>query len=392
VKWSKPTKLNPNCQSMYMKIAMAKNGSESVVFLLTSTATPYLRDALDLMFYPSQLNYRFRYDKKWLSKNFKLADGGISKSVIQELVGKKAILVHILTEKEDQQYKILEFLPLREATIHEVKILGGFLWLGFTLGDWIVYHQESTDSKVNEHHETFRRQTPENSRDQVEELVFLVNDFKVETIPDDPTGENEEVLSNWTRLAGHMSRFGLRCSKKTLIFMKLVSLKSIEAKKALSAKPLDSKERGFTFEAGKSYSFNIAEYCGTNIEPFEMKLKTQIDKITPTVEKAEVRGKYDMLNFLINCKPAQKESISAILFEPSNAKDYLITKALLKVKIKTGKWRTLWFPLLLFGFSTFVTSEQFLKLIAGEAASYGILVVGAIGTILSTISLLFLRH
>jgi len=370
---------------------MAKNDSDSVVLLLTSTSPPYLRDALDLMFYPSQINYRFRYDKKWLSPEFKSADGRISKEKVQKMVNKKAILVHILTKKKEQQYKILEFLPIREATIHEVKILGEFLWLSFILENWIVYHKEAANGEINEYHELFKRQIPEDSRDIVTQLLFFVKRIEVDTIPDDPTGENEEVLSNWTLIAGHMSRLGSCASEKALIFMKLVSLKNIDTKKVLRAKILDSDQRGFEFEAARSYSFDIAEYCVKNIEPFEIELKTQMDRITPILGKAEVRGKYDMLHFMIDCKQTTKGYTSAVLFEPPNAKDYLTSKASLTVKIKARNWRNLWLPLLFFAVSTFATSEQFLSFLSGQAINYWTLAFGALGTIGSTISLLFLR-
>jgi len=371
---------------------MVNNSSDSIVFLLTSTSATYHRDALDLMFYPSQISYRFRYDKKWLSQEFKLADGRLSKDEILTLVGKKAMLVHIQTEEKDGQYKILEFLPIREATIQEVKILGEFLWLNFTLGDWIIYHEESIGDKVNEYHELFRSQTPKDSRDTVNQLVFFVKKFGVKTMPDDPTGKDEEVLSNWTLIAGHMSRFGFQAAKRALVFLKLVSIRNVDDGKVLRGKILDSSQRGFEFEADKSYSFDIAEYCGRNIEPFEIELKTQADKIEPILGKAEIRGKYDMLHFIVNCKAAKKDYVSMLLFEPSSGgQDNLVSRALLQVRIKTRKWRNVWLPLLFFGVSTLLTSEQFLSYLAGEAINYGVLTAAVSGTIISTASLFFLR-
>lgn len=367
---------------------MVKNENNSVVFLLTSTSPPYHRDALDLMFYPSQIDYRFRYDEKWLSHELKSDNGRISKEEVQKLVGKKALIIHILTE---EKYKILEFLPIREATIHEVKILGEFLWLSFILRDWIVYQEKAVEGKVNEYHELLKEKIPKNSRNTINQLVFLVKKFGIETIPDDPTGENDDVLSNWTLIAGHMSRVGLRASKKALIFMKLVSLKNIDSKKALCGKILDSNQRGFELESDKSYSLEIAEYCTVDIKPFEIELKTEMDRIMPTLGKTEVRGKYDRLYFIINCRPTDKESLSTIIFEPSDSEEYLISKALLMIKIKTRKWRNLWLPLLLFGVSTFATSDQILLFLAGQTFNYGILFVSGLGTIISTISLLLLK-
>ena len=366
--------------------------SDEIVFLLTSTSPTYLRDALDLMFYPSQVDYRFRYDKKWLPEDFKLDDESIMKEKAQELVGKEAILVHILTEKHNEGYRILEFLPIRKAIIHDVKILGQFLWLGFTLGDWISYHQGSSNKEANEHHELFKQWTPKNSQDYVNDLVFFVKDFKIETIPDDSSEEDEEVLSNWAHIASHMSRFCHSASTETPVFMKLISVKDIDSHKGLNAKSLDSTQRGFELRAGKSYSLDIAQYCGENIEPFEIELKSPLESVMPTLGKAEVRGKYDMLRFMINCKSIEREQISTLSLEPSGENDWLIARALLTIKIKTGKWRNLWLPLLLFALSTFATSEQFGKFLAGQEYNIWILFLGALGTIFSTISLLFLRR
>lgn len=370
---------------------MVNYNSDSIVFLLTSTSPPYLRDVMDLMFYPSQIDYRFRYDKKWLSQEFKSANGQISKEQVKKLVGKKAIIVHILTKKKGQKHKILELLPIRKATICEVKVLGEFLWLSLILGDWIVYHEETTEYKVNEHHELFKRQIPKDSRDILSQLVFLVKNFGVATIPDDPTGKNVAVLSNWTLMAGHISRFAARASDKALVFLKLVSLKNIDSETILRVKLLYSSLRGFEFQTGRSYSLDIAEYCRKDIDPFEIELKTQRDRITPTLGRTEVRGKYDMLHFIINCRPATKGHVSTLLFEPSGMEDYLISKALLTVKTKTRNWRNLWIPLIFFAVSTFATSDQFLNFLSGQAINYWILVFGALGTIGSTVSLLLLR-
>jgi hypothetical protein len=364
--------------------------SDRIVFLLTSTQEPYLRDALDLMFYPSGVEYRFRYDKKWLSPELKSSDGRISNENVKKLVGMKALLIFILTEKKNDQYLIHEFLPIREATIHDAKPLGEFLWLGFILGDWVVYHQESLEGEVNEHNEALKSHIPKNSREVVKQLVIFAEKPDVETIPEEFTGGSEDVLNNWTIIAGHMSRFS-RVLKQKLIFTKLVSLREIDNNAPICAKLIDSNQRGFELKAGRSYSMDIAEYCGQKVEPFEIKIKTQEDKIAPIIDRVEVRGKYDRLQFMINCKEVRDTCISALSLEPPVIEDYLISKPMLQLKIKVSRWRNVWLPLLLFAFSTFITSEQLLQSFVGQPINYLLLGISALGTIGSTISLLLLK-
>lgn len=367
-------------------------GANDFVFLLTSTEDPYFRDALDLMFLPSSIRYRFRYNRKWVSEEFKLPNGQFAKTKVERLVGKRAIIVHILTERKNDDYRILEFLPIREALINEAIILGEFLWLNFTLGNWILYHKDVTGTGVNEYHKAFRDHTPPDSRDAVKRLIFLTESFKVETISDNPETENIETLSNWTRIVGHMSSFSTRRrdSSKNAIFMKLVRVKDMTANKILYVKALDPDKHGFEFESEHSYAIDILEYTNRKVEPFELEIKTQAQTISPTLGKSEVRGKYDMLRFLVYCEPADQDRVSTLLFEPTNA-DFLISRTLVWIKIKTRKWRYFRIPLLTFAISTFVASEQFFRVIAGQTVDYWALLFGVIGTIGSTIGLMYLK-
>ncbi|MCW4044893.1 MAG: hypothetical protein NWE94_05185 [Candidatus Bathyarchaeota archaeon] len=364
----------------------------SRVVMLTSTEDPYFRDALDLMFYPSAVAYRFRYNRKWVSKEFKRDNGQLSKTKIANLVGKRALIVHILTEKKNGNYEIREFLPLREALINEAIVVGEFLWLGFKLGDWVLYRNDIKENEPNQYHKILKAAICPDSMDIENRLVVQTEIIGIETIPDNAQLENTETLSNWTRIAKGISRFSKvrRDSSKNVVFMKFVRIRDATTNEILNVKAIDPGKQGFELKSERSYAIDIVEYTDQKTEPFELELQAEEEVVSPTISKTEIRGKYDVLHFLVFCKPVNRDSVSTLSFEPKT-ENYAISRAFFWIKIKTRKWVYVGIPLFFFAISTIFTSEQFFRLISNQAIDIGALVFGSVGTVFSTISLFYLR-
>lgn len=368
------------------------NIENNQVILLSSTEDPYFRDILDLMFYPSSINYRFRYQRRWVSNDLKLANGELSKAKVDLLCDKVAILTHILTEKKNGNYIIKEFLPIRKASIKEAKIIGDFLWINFTLGDWIYYNQNSSENEPNEYHEVLKSHVNSKTMNIEGHLISITQKLNIATIPDTSEIENTNMLHNWSRIANHVSRFSKlrRDSNHEVVFMKFVRIKNTTDDKILKVKAINSDKQGFALEAEHSYAVEIVEYTDQKIEPFGLEMLTQEEAVSPKTETTEIRGKYDVLNFAFSCKRTKLDSISTIKFNPLS-ESYVISKPFFWINIKTRKWRYVGFPLIGFAISTLFASEQFVKLVTGQPADLGLLVSSAIGTFLSTYSLFNLR-
>ncbi len=93
---------------------------------------------------------------------------------------------------------------------------------------------------------------------------------------------------------------------------------------------------------------------------------------------------------LVFSKPVNHDNVSTLTFE-STSENYAISRTFFWIKVKTRKWVYVGIPLFFFAVSTIFTSGQFFKLISGQTTDFGALIFGALGTIFSTVSLLFLR-
>lgn len=360
---------------------------DEIVFLLTSTTFPYIKDALDLLFLPSGIHYRFRYRKEWLPAEF------LTEEKAEELTGKTAIIVHIHTRKEKEEvYRILEFIPLREAKIDNVRVLGEFLWIRFILGDWIYYHEAPKAGELNEFHELLKKQVPRDSREFVKKLMFCVKKFEIGTIQDDPSGEDDEVIKNWTLIASHVGKLK---PHQNSMFTRILSVKDMNKREPVSPISLDTHISGYQLNASRVYSIDILQYyypIQKEIKPFNLNLLTSTG-ITPIKGDAEIKGKYDLLHFIFDCRSSEKTVNTFIAFRASPHGPYLISEPFFNIRIK-GRWRRVASSLLIFGIGVISTNiaDQLVELAAGKPANTPVLIIAAIGTIFSTLGLFWLRR
>jgi len=355
------------------------------VFLLTSTAFPYIKDALDLLFLPSGVHYRFRYRRAWVPPEFLTKEGA------KKLNGTKAIIVHIHTKKESEEaYKILEYIPLREAKIDEVKVLGEFLWIGFVLGDWVHYHNATKAEELNEYHESFKRRVPKDYREYVSKIIFFVDNFDIETVPDDPTGENEDIIKNWTQMATHIGNLE---PHKDSIFTKILSIQDMNTRESISPTLFDEHITGYQLRGGRVYSIDVAQYYPgkEKITPFDLNLITS-GAIRPIKGEAEIKGKYDILNFIFDCRSTEKTLNTFMAFRVVQRTEYMISEPFFNLRIK-GAWRKVASSLVMFGIGVILTniSAQLVEIMAGKPVNVAVVSAAVIGTISSTLGL-FLLH
>lgn len=367
-------------------VMLGMRKEERTVFLLTSTTFPYIKDALDLLFLPSGGHYRFRYRKEWLPNEF------LTKEGVQRLQGKDAIIIHIHTKKEKKEvYRILEFIPIRKARIDSVRVLGEFLWVQFILGDWIYYHKALKAGEFNEFHELLKTEVPQDSRDFVRKIMFFVRKFDIETIPDDPSGENDEVITNWTLIASHIGKLE---PHQNSIFTKILSVKDMNTRKSISPKSLDTHITGYELKAGRVYSIHIVQYYpgGKETIPFNLSLATS-KAMTPIKGEAEIKGKYDLLHFIINCASSSKTANTFMAFRVSPRQQYLISEPFFNIRIK-GEWGKVASSLLIFGIGVILTNTtaQFVELMAGRQVNVVAIGGAIIGSLFSTLGLILLRR
>jgi len=360
------------------------------ILLLSSTQDPYFRDIFDIMFYPSGIHYRFRYQTKWVSDEFKDMSGQLDDSKINFLNGRDAIIVLISTQKNDT-FKLHEFLPVREAVITNARIVGDFLWIDFELGNWVTYVESASFSAPNEHHETIKGLMPEDSKTVVTRLLLQTKPFSLATVSDNAGLNDMDTLNNWTKITTHISNFHLNRadSKKIPVFLKF--MKMVDTTKNKNMKVVDvGDQKGFEITSDHSYNLDIVEYTNQNVQPFDLELKTDEKLISQTAGISEIRGKYDLLHFNFLCASLSKSVITTFSFE-SSSKDYTIGKLFFWAKVKTKRWNYVIGPLLVLTISALFAGDEFVNFLTGQPFNGGTLVIGLVGSILSLVGTQYLR-
>jgi len=265
--------------------------------LVTSTRWPYLRDIIDLMFLQSGLGYRFRYSRTYvqpaLSENPKA------------MVGRTGYIVHVQTSEnrpgpdgKARPDSIHEFLPVREATIRDVKPFGDFIWIYFEVGDWVSFVQQKRIP--NEHHQAVFDSTPPESRSSLSLTLYEASGLKLDTIPDRPSARSEDVTANWIRIVDNMARFPDHKSKKPT-YLKLICVRAKDCANPVLPVSLTESESGYELRSDKDYRIEIFQYNdeifehGVPPKPFPLKLVIDKERIVPLMDEATILGKYDFL-------------------------------------------------------------------------------------------------
>jgi hypothetical protein len=314
-----------------------------VLFLLSSTNDPYIRDVLDLLFLPSGIEYRFRYHRQWVPDEFQ------KKEKLMSFSGAEGFVVHIDTKKhhedlhhgEPDTYEIREFIPIRKVRIREAKFFGAFVWVSFTLGDWVHFREEARTDVPNEHHETFRRASPPESQSQVTKIFYEVEHFKVETIPDDFSGESAEMISNWFRIVSHVSKLEAHKDKQS-IFMKLWRIAESGTAYVEPAE-LPGGFTGYFLNSGKHYFVDVMQFFPyRSLEtPFQFTVRTD-SKVVRELKPADtVQGKYDLLRMIIQCEHIDRDENSFMHFLAPDQDEHMMISNLIHIRVRRSLTRLL---------------------------------------------------
>lgn len=276
---------------------------DETLFLLSSTQEPYIKDALDLLFLPSGLEYRFRYEKKWLSKKFH------NQNEINNLINKTALLIHIESIlEEDGKYKITEFIPIRKAKIIKAKNYGEILWLSFSLDDWVKYENKK-DEGLNQHHDYIKNLTPIDSKEYVNQIIYYAKNIKLEYIDDNSNDEN--VLTNWFNIVAEIYKLNAHI-KINSIYTKLLSIKKLKDGKIIKPKRNvysnsnneDKIVSSYNFSSDSEYLIEILQYYvkGKIDQPFKFKSVVDETNLISLKQEDIIQGKYDLLKFIIKTR------------------------------------------------------------------------------------------
>ena len=303
------------------------------LILITSTRWPYLRDIVDIMFLQSGLGYRFRYRCNYVSPEF------IENP--EKLVNRKGYIVHAHTRQNPspEPDTIFEFLPIREATIKEVKQFGEFIWLYFEVGDWVSYLKDDVQS-LNEHHASIFNSTPERCRNSLCMTLYEAPGLSLDTITDYPPGQLAEVTANWIRIAKQMARFEPHKNVKPTYF-KLISIKAANCENPTMPKTFSETERGYEFKSDTDYRIEIFQYYphGVPSKPFPLRLVVDEKRVVSLVGEAKVLGMYDLLVMSFRPSPTLRSYGTLLKFE-ANSESEVKLSITLYAKVKRG-WRQL---------------------------------------------------
>jgi len=221
--------------------------------------------------------------------------------------------------------------------------------------------------------------------------MFFVEGFEVRTIQDDPTGEKEDVLKNWTLMVKHVGKIE---SHQDSIFIKILSIKDFNTRKSVSAKLIDTQVSGYELESGKVYIIDFVQYYPREkeIKPFYMNIITP-DVIIPIKGEAEIKGKYDLLHFLVNTKSVEKTINTFIEFKASSNEKNIISETFFNIRINGQRYKVV-LLLLLFGLGIMLEeiAIQLAEIMAGKPVNPVAIGAAIFGGIFSTLGLFFLRR
>lgn len=191
-------------------------------------------------------------------------------------------------------------------------------------------------------------------------------------------------------MAGHVGELE---PHQNSIFIKILSIKDINTRESVSSMLLDTEVSGYQLKGGRVYSLDIAQYYPGEgeIRPFDLNLLTPT-VITPIKGEAEIKGKYDLLHFILDCKSSEKTINTFMAIRAPPRIQYLISEPFFNIRIK-GEWRKV-ASALLFGFGVVLTniSTQLVELMAGRPINAAVIGAAVIGTVSSTLGLFLLRR
>ena len=331
---------------------------------------------LDLLSYPSNTTYRFRYDLKYL------ADDLQDKKVLKSLEGTTALLIHVHTDPKpaDAPAPIVEHFPIREAKILEVKFMGSFVWFEFLLKDWVKY-----DSTKKQYHDKMVAKMPDNMKTKLTHLVIKAPAIEFCKVEEDITKsyDHNDVIISWSNLVTSLLNTGKHDKSIFTKFLSIEEIEELNTTKMLKPKKLSDKLYGFSLERKKSYRIEIVQRAKANPpKKFNLQVSTNEGQILPIKKTSIIQGKYDILSLIISAAPLSQSLRSFLIIEPEkDAPDgYIIPKMHFNLEISVSSKRKIVLSSIL-GFGIFLTGLGAVANAPDEITSLGIIIPAIGGTI-----------
>jgi len=350
--------------------------TNEILYLFTSTEYPYYADMLDLLSYPSNTTYRFRYDKKYL------ADDLQDEKDLKSLKGTTALLIHVHTDKKhvDAPAPIIEHFPIRKAKILEVKFMGSFVWFEFLLKDWVKY-----DGTDKQYHDKMVEKMPDNMKTELTHLVIkapAIEFCKVEEDISKPYDHNDVIIS-WSNLVTSLINTGKHDKSIFTKFLSIEEIEKINTTKMLEPKKLSDRLYGFSLDRKKSYRIEILQRAKTNPDKkFNLQVSTNEGQILAIKKTSIIQGKYDILSLIISAAPLAQSLRSFLIIEPEkDAPDELIIPKLhFNLEVNVSSKRRIVLSSIL-GFGIFLTGLGAVLNAPDGISSLGIIIPAIGGTI-----------
>jgi len=356
-----------------MQSTPSQTSINQILYLFTSTEYPYYDDMLDLLSYPSNTTYRFRYDLKYLAEDLR------NQSALKSLEGETALLIHVHTEPKpaNAPAPIIEHFPIREAEILEVKFMGSFVWFQFLLKDWVKY-----DSTERQYHDKMVAKMPDNMKTKLTHLVIkaLPIEFcKVEEDISKPYDHNDVIIS-WSNLVTSLLKTGKHDKSIFTKFLSIEEIEKLDTTKMLKPKKISDKLYGFSLERKKSYRIEILQRAKANPpKKFNLQVSTNEGQILPIKKTSIIQGKYDILSLIISAAPLVQSLRSFLMIEPEKdaPEGYIIPKMHFNLEISVSRKRKIALSFIL-GIGIFLTGLSAFAIALDETSPLG-LILPAIG-------------
>ena len=310
---------------------------DQVLYLLSSTVEPYIKDILDILALPSGFNYRFRYVFRWLTSEFQ------NQEHLDKLKNREVLIVHIITERIESEvgkrYRIIEYIPIRKAFIVEAKIMAGFVYFEFKLDGYVKFDKPFDQIKEakNPFSDQVKSKIPLELREYVKNLAFLAPHINVQYVSDTITKPNDELVVSWFNLVSYIGRLKPYKDLRA-VFTKLLEITNVNTHKTVVSEEIAEGLHGFRLNSANAYRIRILQrYLNAEkLDPiFKLEITSNSTDINTIKNQALIQGGYDVLDFIISVPDvvSSRETFLYIKPDETGSRAFMISSIIYFVKI-----------------------------------------------------------
>jgi len=307
-----------------------KEDTKNTLFLISSYVEPYCRDIPTIMSLPRGAVFRFRYNIKYLSDNFKKILKNDLTSIKDSI--ERIVLIHATKPNySGKGTAIARLYPIRLGTLFDIKNLGNLVYFAFKIGDFCKTSVDSPyfEIKKEEFEEFFKTNDDKFTDSQKKELylknlVFMSEEINIfqnlKTVPSEPKEENK----HWIELINELSK---EPEFESQIFMKVLYFGEYEKYIAN-----DYKESNFEAEKDKQYfalkrGLHVLSFIQYNPKipkttsgnsasfPIKLRLKTDTQIVSVIKDQDFIEGKYDVIEFYFRPILGSEEKVTFLTID-----------------------------------------------------------------------------